>query len=434
MRRRAGSSRIATAETSAATSAEASGPASPATWPPAWPGASPRGRECIPGAMTFILTPIPVDQDPLYILLSIPIVFRRDPDEHRQARARDHRTERREGGQPAPACRPRPRKGQPAGSRARRARPPARSGPRPLVAAPGRHPSPGRDGVHRDADTEGVRPHDLPQRRALRRAGAGQEHPGAVAVRAPHAAVHRGRPRRLPARRAHPRPVQAGPRGRAVRPRPPGPGAAHRSSGELAAGAPRTQGSRCGDRGRTHVHVHAWGPGQRFEDHHVRRPRCAARGRALAPGVLCAHKESLMASAQTFVIVGASLAGAKAAETLRTEGFDGRVVLIGEETERPYERPMLSKEYLRGDKPAAKLYVHDEGYYADNDIELLTGTHVASFDPAAHEVNLQDGSRMPYSRLLLSTGATPRRLPLPGTDLPGVRYLRAMGESDALRA
>ena len=140
-----------------------------------------------------------------------------------------------------------------------------------------------------------------------------------------------------------------------------------------------------------------------------------------------------MATEQTFVIVGASLAGAKAAETLRAEGFDGRVVLIGEETERPYERPMLSKEYLRGDKPAAKLYVHDEGFYADNDIQLLTGTRVASFNPAAHEVTLQDGSRMPYSRLLLSTGASPRRLPLPGTDLPGVRYLRQMGDSDALR-
>src|SRR5665811_1621913 len=84
---------------------------------------------------------------------------------------------------------------------------------------------------------------------------------------------------------------------------------------------------------------------------------------------------------RSFVIVGASLAGAKAAETLRSEGFEGRLVLIGEETERPYERPMLSKEYLRGDKPAAKLYVHDEAFYADNDIELLTGTHVASLDP-----------------------------------------------------
>ena len=140
-----------------------------------------------------------------------------------------------------------------------------------------------------------------------------------------------------------------------------------------------------------------------------------------------------MALEQTFVIVGASLAGAKAAETLRSEGFAGRVVLIGEETERPYERPMLSKEYLRGEKPAGKLYVHDEGFYADNDIELLTGTRVASLDPGTHQITMQDGARMPYSKLLLSTGATPRRLPLPGADLPGVRYLRRMSDSDALR-
>jgi len=141
-----------------------------------------------------------------------------------------------------------------------------------------------------------------------------------------------------------------------------------------------------------------------------------------------------MATDQTFVIVGASLAGAKAAETLRAEGFDGRVVLIGEETERPYERPMLSKEYLRGDKPAAKLYVHEQGFYAENDIELLTGTRVASLDTGAHEITLQDGSRMPYSRLLLATGATPRRIPVPGAELQGVRYLRRRSDSDALRA
>jgi len=141
-----------------------------------------------------------------------------------------------------------------------------------------------------------------------------------------------------------------------------------------------------------------------------------------------------MATDQTFVIVGASLAGAKAAETLRTEGFDGRVVLIGEESERPYERPMLSKEYLRGEKPAAKLYVHDEAFYADNNIELMTSTRVETVDPGAHEITLADGRRMPYSRLLLATGAAPRPLPLPGADLPGVAYLRQLGESDALRA
>jgi 3-phenylpropionate/trans-cinnamate dioxygenase ferredoxin reductase subunit len=141
-----------------------------------------------------------------------------------------------------------------------------------------------------------------------------------------------------------------------------------------------------------------------------------------------------MASNQAIVIVGASLAGAKAAEALRTEGFDGQVVLIGEETERPYERPLLSKDYLRGEKPEAKLYVHDEGFYADNDIELMTNTLVESIDPGAHEVTLPGGRRMRYSRLLLSTGAAPRSLFLPGTDLPGVRYLRQLGDSDALRS
>jgi len=141
-----------------------------------------------------------------------------------------------------------------------------------------------------------------------------------------------------------------------------------------------------------------------------------------------------MTADQTFVIVGASLAGAKAAERLRTEGFDGRVILIGEESERPYERPMLSKEYLRGDKPADKLYVHDEGFYAANDIQLMTGTRVASLDPGRHELTLDDGSHLSYGRLLLSTGAAPRRLSIPGADLPGVRYLREMGDSDALRS
>jgi 3-phenylpropionate/trans-cinnamate dioxygenase ferredoxin reductase subunit len=141
-----------------------------------------------------------------------------------------------------------------------------------------------------------------------------------------------------------------------------------------------------------------------------------------------------MASAQAFVIVGASLAGAKAAETLRTEGFAGRVVLIGEEAERPYERPYLSKDYLRGEKPPDKLYVHDEGFYAEHDIELMTGARVESLDPGAHEITLAGGSRVAYSRLLLSTGAAPRQLRLPGADLPGVAYLRQLGDADALRA
>jgi 3-phenylpropionate/trans-cinnamate dioxygenase ferredoxin reductase subunit len=140
-----------------------------------------------------------------------------------------------------------------------------------------------------------------------------------------------------------------------------------------------------------------------------------------------------MTSGQTFVIVGASLAGAKAAQTLRTEGFQGRVVLIGEETERPYERPLLSKDYLLGQKPADKLFVHDQSFYADNDIELLTGTHIESLDPGTHDITLPGGRRMPYDRLLLSTGAAPRSLALPGADLPGVRYLRRKDDCDRLR-
>jgi len=138
-------------------------------------------------------------------------------------------------------------------------------------------------------------------------------------------------------------------------------------------------------------------------------------------------------STQTFVIVGASLAGAKAAETLREEGFDGRVVLLGEETERPYERPELSKGFLLGKKPAEKLYVHPADFYAGHDIELRTSTTVTALDPGAHEVVLDGGEHLGYDRLLLATGASPRRFPVAGGDLPGVVYLRRMGESDDLR-
>ena len=87
-----------------------------------------------------------------------------------------------------------------------------------------------------------------------------------------------------------------------------------------------------------------------------------------------------MTSDRTFVIVGASLAGAKAAETLRAEGFDGRVVLIGAEDERPYERPPLSKDYLRGEAERETVYVHPEGFYAEHDIELRLGRTAVSLE------------------------------------------------------
>ncbi|HEX5193733.1 MAG TPA: FAD-dependent oxidoreductase [Solirubrobacteraceae bacterium] len=136
---------------------------------------------------------------------------------------------------------------------------------------------------------------------------------------------------------------------------------------------------------------------------------------------------------QTFVIVGASLAGAKAAETLREEGFDGRVVLVGAEPERPYERPPLSKEYLRGEAEA-KPYVHDEAFYAEHEIELRTSTRAERIDPSAREVSLADGETLRFDRLLLATGAQPRHLPVPGGDLDGVLYLRSVEDSEAIRA
>jgi 3-phenylpropionate/trans-cinnamate dioxygenase ferredoxin reductase component len=140
-----------------------------------------------------------------------------------------------------------------------------------------------------------------------------------------------------------------------------------------------------------------------------------------------------MTNDQTFVIVGASLAGAKAAETLREEGFDGRVVLVGAEPERPYERPPLSKEYLRGEAGRDKVYVHEEGYYEQHDVELRAGRRATALDASAREVELDDGERLRYDRLLLATGAEPRRLSIPGADLDGVLYLRTVGDSDAIR-
>src|SRR5258706_8607570 len=140
-----------------------------------------------------------------------------------------------------------------------------------------------------------------------------------------------------------------------------------------------------------------------------------------------------MTSDQTFVIAGASLAGARAAETLRTEGFDGRVVLIGAEDERPYERPPLSKDYLRSEVGREKVYVHDEGFYELHDIELRLGRTVVSLSPSSSELVLDDGERLRYDALLLTTGAEPRRVSVPGGELDGVLYLRTVGDSDAMR-
>jgi 3-phenylpropionate/trans-cinnamate dioxygenase ferredoxin reductase subunit len=138
-------------------------------------------------------------------------------------------------------------------------------------------------------------------------------------------------------------------------------------------------------------------------------------------------------SDQTFVIVGASLAGAKAAAELREQGFDGRVVLVGAEPEPPYERPPLSKDYLRGESERQKAFVHEDGFYGDREIELLCGSTVAKLDPQASEVSLDDGRTIAYDKVLLATGAEPRRISVPGADLDGVLYLRTIADSEALQ-
>jgi NADPH-dependent 2,4-dienoyl-CoA reductase/sulfur reductase-like enzyme len=139
-----------------------------------------------------------------------------------------------------------------------------------------------------------------------------------------------------------------------------------------------------------------------------------------------------MPAEPTFLIVGASLAGAKAAETLRSEGFSGRVVLLGEEPERPYERPPLSKGYLLGKDPRSAIFVHDEGWYAEHDVDLRLGVTVTEVDRAARQVHTAGGETVSYDRLLLATGASPRRLPVPGSDLDGVLYLRRVADSERL--
>jgi 3-phenylpropionate/trans-cinnamate dioxygenase ferredoxin reductase subunit len=141
-----------------------------------------------------------------------------------------------------------------------------------------------------------------------------------------------------------------------------------------------------------------------------------------------------MPAQEPFVIVGGSLAGAKAAETLRKEGFGGPVVLVGAEPETPYERPPLSKGYLLGTADRESPRVHPADWYPENDVDLRTGVRATHLDPVAHRLTLDTGEELGYAKLLLATGASARRLPVPGADLDGVRYLRTFADSDQLLA
>jgi 3-phenylpropionate/trans-cinnamate dioxygenase ferredoxin reductase subunit len=138
-------------------------------------------------------------------------------------------------------------------------------------------------------------------------------------------------------------------------------------------------------------------------------------------------------SKQTFVIVGASLAGARAAAELRERGFDGRVLLVGSESEHPYERPPLTKDYLRGESERSKAYVHDERFYERSEIELMTGMTATALDPDGSRLTLADGRLLGFDRLLLTTGAEPRRSAVPGAQLDGIYYLRTIADCDVLR-
>ncbi|HTQ21324.1 NAD(P)/FAD-dependent oxidoreductase [Mycobacterium sp.] len=141
-----------------------------------------------------------------------------------------------------------------------------------------------------------------------------------------------------------------------------------------------------------------------------------------------------MASSTTFVIVGGGLAGAKAAEALCDNDFDGHIILCCEEDHLPYERPPLSKEYLAGKKSLSDFTVHTSDWYRDHSVDLKLGTRVSSLEPAAHTIGLPDDATVSYDKLLLATGSASRRPPIPGSDAAGVHYLRTFGDAAALNS
>jgi 3-phenylpropionate/trans-cinnamate dioxygenase ferredoxin reductase subunit len=139
-----------------------------------------------------------------------------------------------------------------------------------------------------------------------------------------------------------------------------------------------------------------------------------------------------MTDSRRFVIVGAGLAGHSAATTLRQNGFDGGVILIGDEPARPYERPPLSKQFLQGVRAADELYFHTLEQYAELGIELKLGRRASALDVERQQLTLDDGETVAYDKLLLTTGASPIRLRQPGFDLPGVHYLRTLADAAEL--
>jgi 3-phenylpropionate/trans-cinnamate dioxygenase ferredoxin reductase component len=132
-------------------------------------------------------------------------------------------------------------------------------------------------------------------------------------------------------------------------------------------------------------------------------------------------------------ILGASLSGGTAAATLRERGFDGRITLIGGESLLPYERPPLSKEYLRGEQSLESAFLRPEGWYEQQGIETRLGVRAERIDPVNRVVELSDGEGVRFDRSIIATGARNRRLPIPGLDLPGVFDLRTPADADRIR-
>lgn len=136
----------------------------------------------------------------------------------------------------------------------------------------------------------------------------------------------------------------------------------------------------------------------------------------------------------TFVIVGGGLAAGKAAEALREHGHSGPLIIIGDEPEKPYIRPPLSKGYLLGKEERDSIFVHPDDWYREHDVDLLLDTRARAVDWRARKVELEDGRQVPYTKLLLATGSSPRRLSVPGADLDNVLYLRRVGDSERLKS
>lgn len=133
------------------------------------------------------------------------------------------------------------------------------------------------------------------------------------------------------------------------------------------------------------------------------------------------------------IIIGAGQAGAQGAQSLRAAGFQGPIILIGDEPAAPYQRPPLSKAYLQGTLAADRLALKPDAFYAQNAIDLMLGVRASRIDRRAARVETDAGGSLAFDRLLIATGAPPRRLNCPGTELSGVHYLRTIADCEGLR-